>query len=113
MKNTLSQQIQKRAHELGFELIGITPAEQSQTIERYREWIENGYAGKMGYLERHLPLKEDTRRLLQEAKSVISLAMNYYTRSIHQKHLPRIQAEGRFHDMLGVMITTMSFVNAF
>ncbi len=79
MKNTLSQQIQTRAHELGFELVGITPAEQSQTIQRYRQWIENGYAGKMGYLERHLPLKEDTRRLLQEAKSIISLAMNYYT----------------------------------
>ncbi len=79
MKNTLSEQIQKRAHDLGFELVGITPAEQSQTIQRYRQWIENGYAGKMGYLERHLPLKEDTRRLLQEAKSIISLAMNYYT----------------------------------
>ena len=79
MKNTLSQQIQMRAHELGFELVGITPAEQSQTIERYRQWIENGYAGKMGYLEKHLNLKEDTRKLLQEAKSVISLAMNYYT----------------------------------
>ena len=79
MANTLSQQIQTRAHELGFELVGITPAEQSQTIQRYRQWIENGYAGKMGYLERHLPLKEDTRRLLQEAKSIISLAMNYYT----------------------------------
>ena len=79
MNNTLSQQIQKRAHDLGFELVGITPAEQSQTIQRYRQWIENGYAGKMGYLERHLPLKEDTRRLLQEAKSIISLAMNYYT----------------------------------
>lgn len=79
MNNTLSQQIQKRAHDLGFELVGITPAEQSQTIQRYRQWIENGYAGKMGYLEKHLPLKEDTRRLLQEAKSIISLAMNYYT----------------------------------
>ena len=79
MNNTLSQQIQKRARDLGFELVGITPAEQSQTIQRYRQWIENGYAGKMGYLERHLPLKEDTRRLLQEAKSIISLAMNYYT----------------------------------
>ena len=33
----------------------------------------------MDYLERHLPLKEDPRRLLAEAKSVISLAMNYYT----------------------------------
>lgn len=79
MLNTLTQQIQSRAHELGFELVGVTPAEESQTIQRYREWIANGYAGKMGYLERHLPLKEDTRKLLQETKSVISLAMNYYT----------------------------------
>ena len=79
MANTLTQQIQTRTHELGFELVGITPAEQSQTIQRYRQWIASGYSGKMGYLERHLPLKEDTRTLLQEAKSVISLAMNYYT----------------------------------
>ena len=79
MANTLTQQIQTRAHELGFELVGITPAERSQTIQRYRQWIASGYAGKMGYLERHLPLKEDTRTLLQEAKSVISLAMNYWT----------------------------------
>ena len=79
MANTLTQQIQSRAHELGFELVGITPAEESQTIQRYRQWIASGYAGKMGYLERHLPLKEDTRTLLQEAKSVISLAMNYWT----------------------------------
>ena len=79
MANTLTQQIQTRAHELGFELVGITPAERSQTIQRYRQWIANGYASKMGYLERHLPLKEDTRTLLQEAKSVISLAMNYWT----------------------------------
>ncbi len=79
MLNTLTQQILSRAHELGFELVGVIPAEESQTIQRYREWIANGYAGKMGYLERHLPLKEDTRKLLQETKSVISLAMNYYT----------------------------------
>ena len=79
MAATLAQQIQTRAHQLGFELVGITPAEQSQTIQRYRQWIENGYAGKMGYLEKHLSLKTDPRRLLTEAKSVISLAMNYYT----------------------------------
>lgn len=79
MTNTLTERIQNRAHDLGFELVGITPAEESQTIQRYREWLKNGYAGEMGYLERHLPLKKDTRRLLQEAKSVISLAMNYYT----------------------------------
>ncbi len=77
--STLTQQIYQRANELGFELVGITPAVQSETIARYRQWIENGYAGKMGYLERHLPLKADVRQLLAEAKSVISLAINYYT----------------------------------
>lgn len=79
IEKSLTEQIQNRAHELGFELVGITPAAHSQTIQRYRRWIEEGYAGKMGYLEKHLPLKVDPRRLLQEAKSVISLAMNYYT----------------------------------
>ena len=77
--STLTQQIYQRANELGFELVGITPAAQSETIARYRQWIANGYAGKMGYLKRHLPLKTDVRQLLAEAKAVISLAMNYYT----------------------------------
>lgn len=76
---TLTQQIQTRANELGFELVGIIPAAHSETIARYRQWVENGYAGKMHYLEKHLPLKADVRQLLTEAKSVISLAMNYYT----------------------------------
>ena len=75
----LTQHIHARANKLGFELVGITPAAQSETIARYRRWIENGYAGKMDYLEKHLPLKVDVRQLLAEAKSVISLAMNYYT----------------------------------
>ena len=77
--STLTQQIYQCANKLGFELVGITPAAQSETLARYRQWIENGYAGKMDYLERHLPLKTDVRQLLAEAKSVISLAMNYYT----------------------------------
>lgn len=77
--STLTQHIHQHANELGFELVGITPAAQSETIARYRQWIKNGYAGKMDYLKRHLPLKADVRQLLTEAKSVISLAMNYYT----------------------------------
>ncbi|MDE0469195.1 MAG: tRNA epoxyqueuosine(34) reductase QueG [Candidatus Poribacteria bacterium] len=77
--STLTQQIQAHANELGFELVGIIPVAHSETIARYREWIENGYAGKMHYLEKHLSLKTDVRQLLAEAKSVISLAMNYYT----------------------------------
>ena len=79
LMSTLTQQIHQRANELGFELVGITPAVQSETIARYRQWIESGYAGKMNYLKKHLLLKTDVRQLLTEAKSVVSLAMNYYT----------------------------------
>ena len=76
---TFTEQIKAHAQRLGFELIGITPAEESQTIRLYEKWLENGYAGEMGYLERHLQLKRDPRHCLPEAKSVISLAINYYT----------------------------------
>ncbi|MCG9126062.1 tRNA epoxyqueuosine(34) reductase QueG [Candidatus Poribacteria bacterium] len=79
MKSTLTQKIHTRSNELGFELVGISPAKDSETIDLYRKWLENGYAGKMEYLKRHLPLKENPRTLLKETKSVISLAMNYYS----------------------------------
>ena len=76
---TFTEQIKTHAQKLGFELIGVTPAEESQTIRLYEKWLEKGYAGKMGYLGKHLPLKRDPRHCLPEAKSVISLAINYYT----------------------------------
>ena len=76
---TLTEQIKAHAQRFGFELIGVTPAEESQTIRLYEKWLENGYAGEMGYLEKHLQLKRDPRHCLPEAKSVISLAINYYT----------------------------------
>ena len=85
-QGTIKNQIHARANELGFELVGITPAARSETIERYQQWIESGYAGEMSYLEKHLPLKTDVRRLLAEAKSVISLAMNYYTLDPPETH---------------------------
>ena len=76
---TLTEQIKAHTKRLGFDLVGITPAEESHTIRLYEKWLENGYAGKMGYLEKHLPLKRDPRNCLPEAKSIISLAINYYT----------------------------------
>lgn len=76
---TFTEQIKAHANRLGFELVGITPAEKSQTIRLYEKWLQNGYAGEMGYLEKHLGLKRDPRNCLPEAKSVISLAINYFT----------------------------------
>jgi epoxyqueuosine reductase len=75
----LTEQIKNHAHKLGFELVGVTPAEGTPAIEHYERWLENGYAGKMDYLEKHLPLKRDPRNILPQVKSIISLGMNYHT----------------------------------
>ena len=75
----LTEQIKAHAQKLGFELVGITPAERSRTIDLYEQWLKNGYAGKMGYLEKHLPLKDHPRNVLPEVKSIISLGINYYS----------------------------------
>ena len=72
----LTAQIKAHAQKLGFELVGITPAERSRTIDLYEQWLKNGYAGKMGYLEKHLPLKDHPRNVLPEVKSIISLGIN-------------------------------------
>ena len=75
----LTEQIKARAQKLGFELVGILPVEPSQTIDHYEQWLKNGYAGEMGYLEKHLPFKRDPRQILPEAQSIIAVAINYYT----------------------------------
>ena len=75
----LTEQIKVQAQKLGFELVGILPVEPSQTVDHYEQWLKDGHAGEMDYLEKHLSLKRDPRQILPEAQSIVALAINYYT----------------------------------
>jgi epoxyqueuosine reductase len=77
----LSTNIKLHAHSLGFDLVGITSAEPSAFAEEYRDWIARGYAGEMGYLAHNMERRLDPRELLPDARSIIVVGMNYYTRS--------------------------------
>ena len=76
---TLTSLIQKKASELGFDLIGAIPVSRCKTIDIYNAWLKKGYAGSMDYLERHSGLKEDPRQLLPETISLLALGFNYCT----------------------------------
>ena len=66
--------------ECGFELAGVARAEPAADRHRYREWVEAGYAGAMGYLSgRRGALRDDPRELLPSARSVISVGKLYNT----------------------------------
>jgi epoxyqueuosine reductase len=69
--------VKARARGLGFDLCGIAPAPALPGLERIHEWIARGYAGDMGYLPRTAVRREDVRRVLPSARSVVVTATLY------------------------------------
>lgn len=71
--------IKAKAVELGFFLCGISKAEYLDEEARHLEqWLNQGFNGEMSYMANYFDLRTDPRLLVQGAKSVISLAYNYY-----------------------------------
>ena len=77
-RNTLL--IKQKALELGFFFSGVSKADFLEDEARQLdEWLKRGYHGKMNYMENHFDKRLDPRLLVDNAKSVVSLALNYYT----------------------------------
>lgn len=79
---TFSEEIKRQALSLGFDACGICRAHDSGMEEQYRQWLsEGGHAG-MSYLARNVEKRLDPRLLIEGARSIVSVALNYYP---HQK----------------------------
>lgn len=67
------------AKDLGFSFCGISKAEfLEEEASRFEQWLQRGFAGTMHYLNENLDKRLDPRLLVEGAKSVISLAYNYF-----------------------------------
>ena len=76
----ISQLIRQEAHRLGFSHVGIAKAEfLEDEAPRLDKWLRNGYHGKMTYMEHWFDKRLDPTKLVDGAKSVISLLYNYAT----------------------------------
>lgn len=85
MTNTLSTTITTIAkEELGFSLVGITPAEPTTTFSKFAEWLANDYHGAMQWIhtEGRKEKRSDVRAIMPSAKTVVTLAYSYYTQDI-------------------------------
>jgi epoxyqueuosine reductase len=81
---TLTEQVKSRAREIGFEKIGIARAEVlADERARVDEWLRRGFHGEMSYMARDPEGRTDPRQIFPEAKSVIVVALNYYTPHQH------------------------------
>lgn len=69
--------IKERARSLGFDLAGIAAAEDADTFANFENWLECGYAGEMGYMEKHAQARRHPASILPGVRSVIMVGMNY------------------------------------
>ncbi|MEJ2880736.1 tRNA epoxyqueuosine(34) reductase QueG [Pedobacter sp. GR22-6] len=74
-----SKLIKDEALRLGFMQCGIARAGfLEEEAPRLEKWLNNNYHGQMIYMENHFDKRLDPRLLVEGAKSVISLTLNYF-----------------------------------
>ncbi|MFL2585461.1 MAG: tRNA epoxyqueuosine(34) reductase QueG [Parvicellaceae bacterium] len=75
-----TQLIKHKAYDLGFSHVGVSKAgfleKEARNLEK---WLSKNHHGKMQYMENHFDLRTDPRKLVHNAKSVITILYNYYT----------------------------------
>lgn len=78
-KTRYTHLIKAEAKRLGFLACGISKAEfLEEEAPRLENWLNNNMNGEMGYMQNHFDKRLDPRLLVDNAKSVISVLLNYY-----------------------------------
>ncbi len=75
----LASAIKDQARRLGFELVGISSVADPSHEQSFADWLSEGYGGEMAYLTRTEQARRHPGSWLPWARSVVSVAMNYYT----------------------------------
>ena len=84
MPKLTNQIVIEKAKQLGFDLVGFAKADLLEDeTEKLQQWLDKGFQASMNYMEKNLHKRKDVKEILPTAKSIISLALNYYTPENH------------------------------
>jgi epoxyqueuosine reductase len=90
-KQTYTALIKQHAKRLGFEYCGISKATfLEEEAPRLEKWLNNSMHGEMKYMENYFDKRLDPRLLVDGAKSVVSLLLNYYPEKEQNPDVPKI-----------------------
>ncbi|WP_229318598.1 tRNA epoxyqueuosine(34) reductase QueG [Flavobacterium ammoniigenes] len=85
-KSKYSQFIKSEALRLGFLSCGISEAGfLEKEAPRLEKWLKNNSHGQMSYMENHFDKRLDPTLLVDGAKSVVSLLLNYYPSELQRE----------------------------
>jgi len=98
-----SEEIKAYALSLGFDACGICTAGDTGEGEHYMQWLSEKCHAGMDYLERHIEKRLDPVLLVEGARSIISVALNYYPHRKLPSRVPQFAyyAYGKdYHDVM-------------
>ncbi|MDU1890643.1 MAG: tRNA epoxyqueuosine(34) reductase QueG [Dysgonomonas sp.] len=100
-----SQQIKEYAYSLGFDACGICKAEPIEEVEQQhvKNWIDKAYFAGMDYMTRNIDKRCDPTLLVENARSIICVALNYYPKEKQPEDHPQFAyyAYGKdYHDVV-------------
>ena len=90
-KEIYTSLIKQQAKRLGFEYCGISKAGfLEEEAPRLETWLNKNMNGEMRYMENYFDKRLDPRLLVEGAKSVVSLLLNYYPQKEQNPEAPKI-----------------------
>lgn len=87
----IGDEIKAKALEIGFDACGFAAATQvdDEAVAQYDRWIASGAYDCMQWALNHREIRNNPCLLLQDAKTVISLAANYYPQRFQRRNTPQ------------------------
>lgn len=101
--DTLKSNIQKIAASLGFSDCRIAAVKRATHADRYLDWVDQGCAGEMKWLERNKNRRVHPGEVLKGARSMICLGLNYYpgeTPASQDYTIARYAWNNDYHDII-------------
>jgi epoxyqueuosine reductase len=84
--SSFTERIKQKALEIGFHKIGVARAVPLvEEGERLKDWLGKNYHGEMRWMEREPEKRANPELIFAGAKSMIVVALNYYTPHEHEE----------------------------
>jgi epoxyqueuosine reductase len=106
---SLEDRLKHQARSLGFDLVGIAPATKADGFDSLRSWLASGFAGEMAYMHHHAEARHHPASILEDVRSVVMVAVNYFPGHEHKETESSSRMMGRvaryargpdYHDVL-------------
>ncbi len=96
----IEKKIKQTAFALGFDLAGITSADdiEKRQIDRYKAWLNARNNGQMAFLARNVENRFRPRSVLPWAESIICTAINYKIEQQESKNFLKIASYALYPD---------------